>query len=124
VLEVSGPLQQDLLATLGELDDAAVRRIIEQGDDERDIQLEFERFHARHPEVLDALVLLLRRARDKGFRRMGIGACFEILRWESGIGDERGIYKLNNNLRSRYARLIKEREPQLGQMLETRRLRS
>ena len=89
------------------------------------IQREFERYHAKHPEVYSMLVRFARQAKRKGQKRFGIKALFERVRWwyyvERTAGDE---FKLNNNFTSRYARLITTREPDLQGFFETRRLRT
>ena len=53
------------------------------------------------------------------------GMLFEIVRWRRGvvtvIGDG---FRLNNNYRSRYARLIESQEPDLEGIFDTRELRA
>lgn len=91
------------------------------------IQSQFEAFHARHPAVYDELVKLAYRGLHAGRRRIGIGMLFEVLRWEwtiAGLPDEAEEWKLNNNYRSRYARLIMDREPPLDGMFELRVLKA
>jgi hypothetical protein len=84
-------------------------------------------FHVKHPEVYERLVALCRHARSRGRRRIGIGMLWEVLRWErilDGLPDPGEDRKLNDHYRSRYARLIMEREPDLKGIFETRALRS
>ena len=91
------------------------------------IQHRFERFHLLHPEVYDELVTLARLAFVRGRRHIGIGQIFEVLRWERslrGLPDETEGFKLNNNYRSRYARLIMDREPDLDGVFEVRELKT
>lgn len=86
------------------------------------IEEAFLAFHAANPHVYAELVLLARRARRRGVERIGIGMLFEVLRWRVALrtgGDE---FKLNNNYRSYYARLIMLQEPDLVGAFETRRL--
>lgn len=89
------------------------------------IDRHFAEFHRENPRVYDVLVRLARSAHDRGKQRIGIGLLWERMRWELWI-ETAGAedYKLNNNFRSRYARLIMDREPDLSDMFETRRLRS
>jgi hypothetical protein len=85
---------------------------------------QFIRFHRANPWVYDALVTLARDLVHRGHRRVGIGMLFEVLRWQyqmRTVGDD---FKLNNNFRSRYARLIMGSEPDLADVFETRELRS
>lgn len=86
------------------------------------IEEAFLRFHGENPQVYRELVMLARRATRAGATHLGIGMLFEVLRWRHTLrtgGDE---FKLNNNYRSYYARLIMLREPDLDGVFETRRL--
>lgn len=86
------------------------------------IEEAFLRFHAANPHVYRELVALARRAKRRGARKLGVGMMFEVLRWRHTLrtgGDE---FKLNNNYRSYYARLIMLRERDLAGIFETRRL--
>lgn len=90
------------------------------------IERDFRAFHRRHPEVYRILCSLALRAIDRGKTKIGIAMLWEVMRWEAwlgrGVGDE--PFKLNNNYRSRYARLLMEREPALAGVFETRELRT
>lgn len=89
------------------------------------IQQTFEAFHASNPWVMDALVTLAREHRAAGHRRVGIGLLFEVLRWRYDIevtGDS--PWKMNNDLRSRYARAIAATVPDLADAFETRSLKA
>lgn len=89
------------------------------------IQERFLRYHAEHPEVYTGICLLARKALARGHRQFGIARIWEVLRWEYYvIGDSKEEYKLCNNYRSRYARLIMEQEPELAGFFTTRELRS
>ena len=92
----------------------------------RNIQERFEAFHHAHPEVYRQLVLFARQAKASGRAQYGIGALFERVRWhfyiEQRLGDE--AWKLNNNYRSRYARLIMQQEPDLRGFFNLRELRA
>ena len=76
------------------------------------------------PWVYRELLELAHRAHGKGWKRMGIAALFEILRWERGPRpkDDQG-FKLNNTLRSMYARALMT-EPGLEGFFEIRRMRA
>jgi hypothetical protein len=86
------------------------------------IEQAFLRFHAQNPHVYDELVKLARRARRSGSSRVGIGMLFEVLRWRHTLRTGGDDFKLNNNYRSYYARLIMLREPDLAGVFETRQL--
>lgn len=87
------------------------------------IEERFTLFHETHPEVYDRLVAWARQWVDAGHSKVGIGMLWEKLRWETGIGDPAGVYRLNNDFRSHMARLIMDREPDLVDVFETRALR-
>ena len=90
------------------------------------IQERFEAFHAANPHVYDLLARMARRARAMGRKQIGIGMMFEVLRWNYLVRTEHaeGEFKLNNNFRSRYARLLTEREPDLADAFEMRELKA
>lgn len=87
------------------------------------IEDDFWRFHRENPHVYVRLVELARTwRRRRGSRRLGIGMLFEVLRWEVAMRTTGEDFKLNNNYRSYYARLIMQREPDLAGVFDTRRL--
>lgn len=95
-------------------------------EDEATIEARFQAFHHAHPEVYAELVTLAREAKRAGADRIGVGMLWEVLRWGRllrGIHDAEG-FRLNNTLRSRYARLIMQREPDLAGVFELRELRA
>ena len=96
------------------------------GLDRISLQERFMRFHRAHPEVYAALVRLARQARARRHdRRLGIKQLFEVVRWEMHVSqDDRETFKLNNNMTSRYARLIAAQEPDLANAFELRELRA
>lgn len=65
------------------------------------------------------------RLRDRGWTHFGIGALWESVRYDRAIavGPEDG-YKLNDHYRSRMARELMEREPDLADFFELRELRA
>lgn len=87
-------------------------------------QLRFEEYHRENPQILKALIRLTDQAVARGHNRISIELIYNVLRWEtmiSTIGDE---YKLNNNYKSRYARMIEEVRPDLKGIFNMRELRS
>lgn len=88
------------------------------------IEQAFWVFHYANPQVYAELVMLARRAVRRGVHRIGIGMLFEVLRWRVALRTQGDEFKLNNNYRSYYARLIMSREPDLVGVFETRRLRA
>lgn len=86
------------------------------------LEAQFGAFHAANPQVYQALRALAISMRRRGVRRAGIGQLFEVLRWQYAIQTRGQDFKLNNNYRSFYARLL-NRDPELHDMFETRTLR-
>lgn len=84
----------------------------------------FDRFHESHHEVYEGLLALTRKYHSAG-RRRGISFFVEVLRHSFFMEgrDDQG-FKLNNDFRSRYARLIEERNPDLAGYFRKRRLRA
>lgn len=89
---------------------------------EQTIREAFLRFHHENPHIYDEIVKLARRARGAGSTRIGIGMVFEVMRWRHTIGSSGDDFKLNNNYRSYYARMVMAREPDLHEIFETRGL--
>lgn len=92
---------------------------------EGSIEARFLAFHEANPWVLRALERLTLDLLDKGHRRIGIGMLVEVIRWQyarATVSDD-GL-KVNNDYRSRYARLLVERHPEWAEAFELRRLRT
>jgi hypothetical protein len=86
------------------------------------LEAAFWKFHADNPAVYAELVRLAREWRAKrGTERVAIATLYEVMRWmwaTSTVGDH---FKLNNDWRAFYSRVIMEREPDLAGVFETRR---
>lgn len=88
------------------------------------IYARFLKFHASNPEVYKNLVRLAREFRmgNNVNRKMGIAMLFEVLRWNYylnvAFGDEE--FKLSNDFRAPYARLIMQQEPDLVDAFNTK----
>ena len=80
----------------------------------------FQAFHAANPEVYMAIVEIARDLQNMGFERTGIGLIFERLRWLHALQTKGDEYKLNNNHRAFYARLIMGQEPDLDGFFHVR----
>ena len=82
---------------------------------------EFERFHLLNPRVYEILVMLARQwVQRTGRHKLGIGALYERARWEIAIATSDPDYKLNNNWRAYYARLMMLNEPDLDELFDLR----
>lgn len=88
------------------------------------IQARFESFHEHNPWVADVLERMTTDRLAAGKRKVGIGMLFEVLRWQAGFVTEGDDFRLNNNYRSRYVRLLIERHPEWAEAFETRELKA
>jgi hypothetical protein len=84
-------------------------------------QEKFLAFHEANPRVYEAFVRLARMwvASTRG-RKIGIGALTERVRWELSLATTGDEFKINNNHRSFYARLLMVQEPDLAGIFELR----
>ena len=83
----------------------------------------FELFHASNPHVYSALVALARKFRAKNrSAQTGIAMLYEVLRWEYYLNiDTEDDFKLCNNYKAFYARLIMQNEPDLQGIFNLKR---
>jgi hypothetical protein len=81
----------------------------------------FDRFHAENPKVYETLVRLAREwvARFGG-HKLGIATLYETARWQITIATNDAEFRLNNNYRAWYARLIMAQEPDLAGLFDLR----
>lgn len=84
----------------------------------------FRRHHEENPHVYAKLREYALQARGAGRTRLGIAVIFERLRWHAAIETTDEEYKLNNNHRAYYARLLMANEPDLRGMFELRTSRA
>ena len=84
-------------------------------------ETKFDRFHADNPKVYETLVRLAREwvARFGG-HKLGIATLYERARWEIALATTDADFKLNNDWRSYYARLIMTQEPDLAGLFDLR----
>lgn len=73
----------------------------------------FRQFHAKNPKVYTNLVRLAREARANGKRKVGIELLWNVMRWEMWLQTSDEDFKLNNNYKAFYARLIMGNEADL-----------
>lgn len=84
------------------------------------LERSFWAFHAANPQVYARLRALALEARAAGVLTIGIAALFERLRWASQVETAGDPYKLNNNYRAFYARLLMAQEPTLRGLFRCR----
>lgn len=88
------------------------------------IQQRFEEFHRENPHIYALVVKYCRQVMDAGLKKYSVNAIFERIRWHLRVEvKSRDEFKLNNNYRSRYARLVMDQEPGLEGFFETRELK-
>jgi hypothetical protein len=91
------------------------------------LEKKFWEFHINHPEVYDTLVYFAKQWRERRGPDAicGIGALYERARWEMWFQslDDEPPPKLSNNHRAFYARLLMERNPDLGGIFRLKRQR-
>lgn len=96
--------------------------------DYRDIQTKYEEWRATHDGhvVYDAVRDAALRIRDRGFSHYGIAALWEAARYTYWlkVGPDAEGWKVNNNWRSRMARELMLKEPELKDFFELRELRA
>lgn len=95
-----------------------IKRITQ--DSGESLEERFNAFHAANPHVYAHLrTLALKLAREG--KKAGIATIYEVLRYE-GIWQTTGdTYKLNNDWRAFYSRMLMENEPELDGYFETRK---
>lgn len=86
----------------------------------------FEQFHAANPQVYEALEDLAGTLVSKGRSKIGIGFLCEVLRWNyyMNTDDPNSDFKINNNYRPYYARLLIQNNPLWENKFELRTIRS
>jgi len=81
----------------------------------------FEAYHQANPHVYAALRRFALDAKAKGCGRMSINLLHERVRWHTSVDARGDAFKVNNNWRPFYARLLMHREPALAGFFETRK---
>jgi hypothetical protein len=81
----------------------------------------FAEYHAANPQVYAALRRFALDARRAGRSRMSINMLHERVRWYTTVEAVQDEFKINNNWRPFYARLLMELEPELAGFFETRK---
>lgn len=89
--------------------------------EEDKIAAAFSTFHAANPWVYTRLRDLALNMKHAGVDRYGIGGLYETLRYEASLTakDAEG-FKLNNNFRALYARMLAQNEPDLEEFFKFR----
>lgn len=86
------------------------------------IEIEFQHFHARHPEVYRMLEEEALARVQRGQRRLAIARLVEELRYDPRFRPDPAAhpFKINNNYRALYARLLIHHHPSLAEVFALR----
>lgn len=87
------------------------------------IPARFARFHSGNPQVYDSLVTLARQfCLRRPDAKLGIAMLYEVLRWNYYMATQsEEPYKLTNDFRACYARLIMTQEEDLAGIFQTKK---
>lgn len=86
------------------------------------IKERFEQFHHENPHVYAVLVNIAREGKRRGIEQWSIAGTFEVARYERKFATTNDKFKLRNDFKPHYARLIMENESDLRGMFTTREL--
>jgi len=83
----------------------------------------FKAFHYANPWVIEQLVHMARKLKDRGVHHYGMRALWEVLRYQRILqtDDPTSSFKLNDHYIPYYAREIMRRHPDLDGFFATRR---
>lgn len=96
------------------------RRNAHDGADTLNLTDRFRAFHQKNPHVYTRLEELVAEAVTGGHKRIGVGALFERLRYSERTETNGDHYRLNNDYRADYVRLLVARHPEWADVFELR----
>lgn len=82
----------------------------------------FLEFNEENPTVYTQLRDLALKMRRSGRKHYGIGSLYEVLRWDRAISTTDPDFKLSNNHRAHYSRLLMKRESELAGFFRTHKI--
>jgi hypothetical protein len=88
------------------------------------IDSQFREFHTRNPHIFEEITKRAFALRAAGQSKIGISLIFESMRYDAAIKTLSRDFKLNNNFRSRYSRLLLDTFPTLRGVITTRTLQA
>lgn len=88
------------------------------------LQEKFEIYHRANPHIFPLLIKFVDEAKAAGREHYSINAIFERIRWHMDIETIGDPFKLNNNYRSRYVRLLEQQHPEYNGFFFKRALAS
>ena len=92
------------------------------------IDRKFMEFHTNNPHIMDAIIRYTRQLKSAGRKHFGMAAVFERIRWDYAVQlkrteNDKG-FKISNDFRSRYARLIEQLHPEFKGFYKTKQIAS
>ncbi len=81
---------------------------------------EFTAYHSANPQVYAKMRQYALEAKAAGRTHFGINMIHERVRWYTNVEAVGDLWKLNNNYRPFYARLLMANEPELAGLFELR----
>ena len=91
---------------------------------DRELIRKFTEFHNNNPHVYDELRDLALRAKRHGRKNYSINGLYQVLRWHRNFETNDPDFKLGNNHRAYYARLLMAQEPELKGFFRTRKTKT
>jgi hypothetical protein len=92
-------------------------------DQKSRLQQAFDEFDAENPEVWKEFRRIAFELIEKGFKRYGAKAIFEVIRYKKAIETNGSEFKLNNNLAAYYARKFINLYPNHADFFQTRKVK-
>lgn len=72
---------------------------------------DFEKFHAENPHIFDLFKKFAVYVRSKGYRNYSAKVIFERIRWHVNVETSDKEFKINNNYKAYYTRLLEDVDP-------------
>ncbi len=72
------------------------------------LKAQFATFHTANPHIYELYVKFAREAKNRNFKKFGISAITERIRWEVATTTTDQDFKISNNHRAFYARLLND----------------
>ena len=85
-----------------------------------ELRRQCQKFHREHPEVWSLFVGFTFEKIRLGHKHYGAKAVMERVRWETGAGESKPEFKINNNFPSFYARRFARSFPEHKEFFRTR----
>lgn len=77
-------------------------------------------YHVENPQVWNLLIKFAKQLKAAGRNSYSIVSIFERIRWHAAVETNGDQFKLNNNYRSCYARMLMAKHPEFEGMFELR----